>query len=824
MTGLKTRRGDMHYKCLPCVCILYILLLVLPAGCNNHGGSSEDAGDRMEVCELYGIYDFGQGDVEVGRVVQVSEDEYLDRITQGDLTHWDVAVLDDGREVCYEHSEVCKLTGTHDFGDGPVPIGEVTKIPSSYYSNHLTEGHPEHYKIVAVDNGADVDEVCMELDEDETQFSSGVALFGYNVDDDIQFVQNLHTGTFGAELSKFDHEDKHHFDAMTGFYFNGNQYYLGVSTKKGDYGYPYQIRMILPSGDMGPITDTGHFVHKFKYVIAPKSHDGKVYIFLQHDGDGNRASLNEIVEGRLTGYALMGPETWHDTWDHYYDTAVALPPNHGRTCFFIHRSHDEDRWCIECINSKGKEYVKDHGKWKHGYQVAAAYRSTSRNKTYLFGHRHRYDWWHAHYKGPWFLQEITKKSKMGSETDNGEWDNYYKSMTVFEHPENNTFYLFGQNTDKHWFLQHVSTYGNMKEETDNGGPWAHYYNHVFPINFDTSYLHSHNWMARLLEKVDGFGERTLRQIALPGSHDSGMSSENYNRQHCHMANDCNTVTQTSDIGGQLSYGARYFDIRPVIEKEAEGSEWIGAGHVQEVSSQTYGCIGEDRESIYENLNNFFADEDHSKELVILKVSHCATNPNWAHYESCSNTKIDQMARDMALNLDQHLVKCDNCNILDMTLNEILSLGNIILVVTSGDNEVRDTANGIFSWGYSCKKCDYYVIDDYTNTEDFEEMRSGQYELLSDYDNHDRDDQLFLLSWTLTLSVASATIGCNFGGHSILDLAAKAEPRLFEYIYDWIQKNKITKTLFPNVLYVDAYHRNATNAAVYLNTVYDDLEE
>ena len=56
--------------------------------------------------------------------------------------------------------------------------------------------------------------------------------------------------------------------------------------------------------------------------------------------------------------------------------------------------------------------------------------------------------------------------------------------------------------------------------------------------------------------------QALQQLALPGSHDAGMSTFTGGRG----AVACNSVTQSLDIGQQLALGVRYFDLRPVVSK------------------------------------------------------------------------------------------------------------------------------------------------------------------------------------------------------------------------------------------------------------------
>jgi len=650
-----------------------------------------------------------------------------------------------------------------------------------------------------------------------TQFEKGVALFAHDVETGTHFTKHL-SPKMGPVMSKTTYRG-HNYDSMTPIYIDGKQYVMGISSNKTDEGYHYFIQLIFPTGDFGPVTESGYYGHFYKTLIALQMPDGKVFLFGQEDGNGNRAFTQEVLPG-----GKLGSQPWHNYWDDYYDTATPIPNMDGRTCFYIHNSHDNNAWYIKCIRHDGTEYVHDQGHWDHGYQIALAYREN--DISHLFQARHTYnDEFTGQKYGRWWINNVTFGSYMGGETDSGEWDWFYKSMTIFRSPEAGKCYIIGHMnanlTDTHanWFIKHITSYGTMEETIDHGS-WDYTYDHLFPINFDTTYLSSDNWMERLNDTI---GDRKLSQIALPASHDSGMNEED--RDGCQFASECNTITQNGDIGFQLDLGARYFDIRPMIQPDNSGIDWT-TGHATKLGTDiTAGCRGEGKFSIIDNLKDFFADGKHTKELVILKVSHCMSPPGNG-YSTCNDAQKSEMADNLAWHLGDLVVKGD-LNLNDMTLNEILTKGNIILVIDGA----RDRVNGVFAWGSGN---DYYVYDEYSNTEEFDVMVNGgtnnsgdhddgQIKKLLDSDHHTGHYNGFLLSWTLTLSKSGA-VNCASGSPSIRDLASKVEPRIYEYMYKEVVAKKIKKSLFPNLLYVDTFNRTTTNAAIYLNRKYDSLED
>lgn len=119
-----------------------------------------------------------------------------------------------------------------------------------------------------------------------------------------------------------------------------------------------------------------------------------------------------------------------------------------------------------------------------------------------------------------------------------------------------------------------------------------------------------DWMQSCLSFI---GDRTLRQICIPGSHDAGISTRNGGTP---LANANNTKTQSLSIAGQLIAGVRYLDIRPVI---GNGGQWY-TGHYGYTRSRV-GWQGWNGQSLSEIVHQINAFLSFHKELVILDVSH-----------------------------------------------------------------------------------------------------------------------------------------------------------------------------------------------------------
>lgn len=116
-----------------------------------------------------------------------------------------------------------------------------------------------------------------------------------------------------------------------------------------------------------------------------------------------------------------------------------------------------------------------------------------------------------------------------------------------------------------------------------------------------------DWMHSTLDVI---GNKTLKEITIAGSHDSGMGPD---IEYSLFASEMNTRTQEVAVGGQLIFGARWFDIRPVI---GDGGKWF-TGH-ESGGSNSQGGKGQLISEIIAQINTFLSA--HS-ELVILELSH-----------------------------------------------------------------------------------------------------------------------------------------------------------------------------------------------------------
>lgn len=118
------------------------------------------------------------------------------------------------------------------------------------------------------------------------------------------------------------------------------------------------------------------------------------------------------------------------------------------------------------------------------------------------------------------------------------------------------------------------------------------------------------WMNMNLSK---WQDRTLRQLCVPASHDSGMSVCTWSTL---AASPWSIITQYCNVYQQLMLGVRYFDIRPVHHS----GKWV-SGHYTYVDqlSSWQGGDGQPIEDIINQINQFITDGHN--ELIVLSISH-----------------------------------------------------------------------------------------------------------------------------------------------------------------------------------------------------------
>jgi len=311
-----------------------------------------------------------------------------------------------------------------------------------------------------------------------------------------------------------------------------------------------------------------------------------------------------------------------------------------------------------------------------------------------------------------------------------------------------------------------------------------------PNYFQVSGQQSGPWMQNVLPWL---GAQPLRHLCMPGSHDAGMSVYTSGTAFTHA---CNTLTQVTGILGQLQYGARYFDIRPVI---SGGQYYTGHyGNVSQLDSWQ-GANGQSIASIISDVNTYTAA---NAELVILNLSH-DLNTDLGNSSYAPFTQNEWNALFAQLQGINHLYVSSASDLSILPLNDFIGSKQaavVVVVETSGIDLGSYAGKGFYA--YSA----FNVYNQYANSNDVDQMATDQLTKLRQQ-RTSPDSAPFLLSWTLTQDGTQAST-CVLGtANSILTLASIANPQVYLQL-----PGACTAQSYPNIIYIDGI-QDASPAAL-----------
>jgi hypothetical protein len=336
-----------------------------------------------------------------------------------------------------------------------------------------------------------------------------------------------------------------------------------------------------------------------------------------------------------------------------------------------------------------------------------------------------------------------------------------------------------------------------------------------------SYFANYNpasWMKDLLLPVKS--TYTLRDIVLPGSHDAGMSVlSGVGGSQSGTINECNTLTQTLSIGGQLNAGIRMFDLRVgtfngnLYMKHCSSdcmADAIGGGFGQKLSA----ALNEIRQFLQTNTD----------EIVLLTFSHFCEQ----------ETPVRELAEKILTGLGKELVyRRASGDIGTIPLKDMA--GKVIVTF-----EHYSQSDGLID---SC------TIDDesgafinfrrkYAATNEIGKFLVKQESFFRALSKGTRSNDLVRLDWQLTQSSDEAAMACNdfqnektnplVSGmmlltnvirkhQSIIDLSIDGNQYLPLNLNEWISRGIITPANKPNIIYVDAAGGWTTDYCIHLNS-------
>jgi hypothetical protein len=279
--------------------------------------------------------------------------------------------------------------------------------------------------------------------------------------------------------------------------------------------------------------------------------------------------------------------------------------------------------------------------------------------------------------------------------------------------------------------------------------------------------------------LDLIGDRSLKQLTLPASHDAAMYLTGFPQSLGR--------TQNLSIFDQLNHGVRYFDLRPAFRNG-------------EIVMHHDMILGPRLATVLDDVARYMTGH---RELVILKFSH---------YDQLNETRYAGMATQIATKLHRWLWQVrSGKRLADIPLREFLRTNGSVLVVCEGNDPIHKPVPGI--WVYrdwedrDAAAGDLRVFDQYANSMSYPTMKADQFKKFADFNGRckhaDVPCDLFLLSWTLTPPTGVPGFAKDVNPHLPVDLKTLTIPN--------------TSGQIPNLLYVDCVELGGvTDAAIELN--------
>lgn len=302
---------------------------------------------------------------------------------------------------------------------------------------------------------------------------------------------------------------------------------------------------------------------------------------------------------------------------------------------------------------------------------------------------------------------------------------------------------------------------------------------------DAYTAHPATWM---YDNIDTIGQYSLREICIPGSHNSGMS---ICQDRTIFAPDTAIKTQTHSVADQLFLGVRYFDIRPCLMDDV-----FYTGHYSKLPVLGWqGANGESIDDIVKSFNHFTEGRG---ELIMVNLSH-ALHVDSEKFTDMIPEEWELLFEQLQRVRDLFCVERDDkdFDITSLKLSEFIGKKRSAVVFFVSDAVIDFSQY----WGkgiYSPKNVP--IFDKYSETNDHPIMVTDQLEKMFRYS----DKSYFLLSWTLTqdtcdgiMSMMNSLLCKRKDQHSVLNLAGEANAVLEESLLPVCDAKRA-----PNVILVD----------------------
>eukprot|EP01039_Chlorochromonas_danica_P008035 gene8035-8863_t len=242
------------------------------------------------------------------------------------------------------------------------------------------------------------------------------------------------------------------------------------------------------------------------------------------------------------------------------------------------------------------------------------------------------------------------------------------------------------------------------------------------------------------DNIDMLGDRTLRSICLPGTHDAAI----YTVDQIYPASmNLTSITQKMTILEQLTMGIRYFDLRVTKRNDLYYATNYYTLCVQFGSLS--GCAelggrGPTIDAIIDEFNTFTTN--YHKEVIILNFSQ-STGEDGQPFDSDTWVGLLTKLRDKVLCLYTN----DVPDLTQVKLKDFVASGQSAVIVVVRENPAAvnwSDFHGIHQGGK------FPMFNESSNTQVVDDMTADQINKMIKHKKNP-DDPVFLLSWTLTQS-------------------------------------------------------------------------
>ncbi|PFH55353.1 hypothetical protein XA68_18512 [Ophiocordyceps unilateralis] len=301
-----------------------------------------------------------------------------------------------------------------------------------------------------------------------------------------------------------------------------------------------------------------------------------------------------------------------------------------------------------------------------------------------------------------------------------------------------------------------------------------------------------NWMQSMLPYI---GNLTLRQLALPRSHNAGMWKV---VRPIGLGSAFNTVTQRDNLYHQLGDGGiRVLDIRA-----ARWHDHFRHAHYTNVKVLGFqGAFGAGIEEMIDIINRF--NRDVPGELIIFDLHPDVRNADTPMWDQLLPFEMDYLYQ-LLRKLEHRIVIPDDEDVSYWPLSRFIGNGQsavLIRVSSSWLSRARD-GEGVFpggAEGFITEKS-LQCYDHWSNTDVLDYLMKDQLAELAKR-RPDRDSPLFGTSWLLTQKAADI-LDLN----SIISMAAAPWRTLYKEFWD-----ALTDQTYPNWISIDDSHRSSLKA-------------